>query len=146
MTDGAMAPVEALQATLAAEHAAVYVYGVLGGRVSATKAPEVATRLREAYQAHRGRRDQLRAVVADLGEEPEPPAPAYRVDARGRGTRDLTAVAAGTEERCAEVYAQLVANSTGYHRAWAVEALVDSAVRQLDFGPGHDPFPGLPEL
>ena len=29
-----MTPLEALQPTLAGEHAAVYVYGVLGGRVS----------------------------------------------------------------------------------------------------------------
>lgn len=143
-----VAPViESMQLTLEAEHAAVYVYGVLGGRVSASSAPEAALRLREAYQAHRGRRDQLRARLADLSVDPSPPAAAYEVDARGRDTADLVAVAATVEERCAEVYAELVARSVGSTRAWAVEGLVDAAVRRLDFAPdAATPFPGLPEL
>ena len=33
-----MTPLQAMQRTLAGEHAAVYVYGVVGGRVSASPA------------------------------------------------------------------------------------------------------------
>uniref|UniRef100_UPI00110FF4E4 DUF4439 domain-containing protein n=1 Tax=Streptomyces chryseus TaxID=68186 RepID=UPI00110FF4E4 len=42
-------PVEAVQAALAAEHAAVYGYGVVGGRVADERRDEA----REAYDAHR---------------------------------------------------------------------------------------------
>ncbi len=136
----------ALQATLAAEHAAVFVYGVLGGRVSSVDDPLTAARLRAAYEAHRARRDQLRSVIADLGKEPVAAAAGYRVDAHTRAAADLLRVARRTEDRCAGFYAQLVASSVGGHRRWAIEALTDSAVRLLDLGGTATPYPGAPEL
>ncbi|MGC3005519.1 DUF4439 domain-containing protein, partial [Streptomyces sp. G35A] len=45
----------ALQAALAAEHAAVYGYGVVGGRIGKDRRAEA----RAAYDAHRARRDAL---------------------------------------------------------------------------------------
>lgn len=136
----------ALQATLAAEHAAVYVYEVLGGRVSSVSAPLVAELLRAAYEVHRARRDQLRATIADLGREPVAAAVAYQVDARTRETGELLEAARLTETRCAGVYAELVAASSGRHRRWAVTALTDAAVRQLTLGGSPEPYPGAPEL
>ena len=139
-------PVEAVQATLAAEHAAVAVLAVLGGRVSAGAAPEAAALLRAGYDTHRARRDLLRAQLAAQGEDPVPAAAAYDVPARTRDTGRLLAVAAATEERCAEVYAQQVAGTSGDQRRWAVEALRDAAVRLLTLGGSPDPWPGLREL
>ena len=57
-----MTPLQALQQTLAGEHAAVYVYGVLGGRVSSSEQPDLARRLSSAYAVHRGRRDTRTAT------------------------------------------------------------------------------------
>lgn len=139
-------PLAALQATLAAEHAAVYVYEVLGGRVSRDSAPATTERLTAAYEAHRARRDQLRAAIADLGGRPVAAAAGYQVDARTRSSDALLRVARGTEERCAGVYAELVASSTGGHRRWAITALTDAAVRQLTLGGSPDAYPGAPEL
>ena len=139
-------PVQALQTTLAAEHAAVHVYGVLGGRVSALSDPTLADRLRSAYEVHRARRDQLRAAIADLGSEPVAAAAGYRVDARTRDSDQLRAVARVTEERCAAVYAELVAGATDGHRRWAIDALTDAAVRSLAFGAAATAYPGAPEL
>ena len=141
-----MTPVEALQETLAAEHAAVHVLGVLGGQVSTSESPALASRIRAAYVTHRGRRDHLRSTVAGLGETPVAAAPAYDVDSGAGTAADLSRAAAETEAACAEVYAQLTAHSTGRDRDWAVEALVDSSVRLLDLGGSPDPWPGLPEL
>ena len=45
-----MTPLQALQRTLAGEHAAVYVYGVLGGRVSESAEPDLSSRLTSAYE------------------------------------------------------------------------------------------------
>jgi hypothetical protein len=141
-----MKPLAALQATLAAEHAAVFVYAVLGGRLSTSDDPTAAARIRAAYEAHRGRRDQLRSVIADLGSTPVPAADGYRVAAEDRSVVHLLRVASSTEERCAAVYAQQVASTTGDQRRWAIEALTDSSVRLLDLGGAASPYPGLPEL
>ncbi|HET6359230.1 DUF4439 domain-containing protein, partial [Streptomyces sp.] len=50
-----MSTLDAIQAALAAEHAAVYGYGVVGGRIGEAREAEV----RAAYAAHRARRDAL---------------------------------------------------------------------------------------
>jgi hypothetical protein len=139
-------PVEALQATLAAEHAAVNVYAVLGGRVSASEDPEAAALLRTCYDLHRARRDLLRSRLAQQGETPAPAAPAYDVAARTRDPRRLLQVAATTEERCAEAYAQQVAGTSGEERSWAVDALRDAAIRALTLGGTPAAWPGLREL
>jgi len=139
-------PVPALQATLAAEHAAVFVYGVLGGRVSAARDPSVAALLRSAYDTHRGRRDRLRAVISGLGRVPVAAEVAYEVSAQNRSAAHLAQVALDTERRCAVVYSQLVASSTGAQRRWAVEALTDAALRELTFGGEPEAWPGAPEL
>lgn len=139
-------PLPALQETLAAEHAAVHVYAVLGGRVSSVSDPLTADRLRSAYEAHRARRDQLRSVIADLDGEPVVAAPSYQVDARTRDAGELLRVARVTEQRCAAVYAQLIAGSSGRHRRWAVTALTDSAVRGLALGGAAETYPGATEL
>ena len=146
MAERPSTPVEALQATLAAEHAAVAVYAVLGGRVSVTDAPEAAVLLRAGYDVHRARRDLLRGQLAAQDQEPAAAAPAYDVPARTRDADRLLAVAARTEERCAEVYAQQVAGTSGDQRRWAVDALRDAAVRLLSLGGAPGPWPGLREL
>ncbi|NDZ59541.1 DUF4439 domain-containing protein, partial [Streptomyces anulatus] len=51
----------AVQAALAAEHAAVYGYGVLGGRIEGKRGTEA----RAAYDGHRARRDALARAVRD---------------------------------------------------------------------------------
>jgi hypothetical protein len=141
-----VSPLAALQDTLAAEHAAVYVLAVVGGRLSASAYPSTSRLVEEAYKVHLLRRDQLREAVAATGHTPVPPAPAYRVDAVGRAPGPLVRVARTTEERCGTVYAQLVSSSTGRRRRWAAEALTDSAVRALGFGGVPSSYPGLPEL
>lgn len=141
-----MRPRRALQETLVAEHAAVWVYGVLGGRFPATDHPDGAALLLSAYDVHRGRRDHLRALLASSGATPTPPAPGYRLDADTRAPAALLDAALDVERRCAEVYAQLVASSVGATRRWAADALADCAVRQLGFGGRPHAFPGAPEL
>lgn len=140
----------ALQETLAAEHAAVYVYGVVGAKLVGDGGDAVggalAEQFRAAYTTHRARRDQLRSRIADGGAEPVGAAVAYAVDTSSLTDEHLSGVALETEERCAAVYAQLVASSTAETRRWAVDALVDTAVRLLDLGGRPSAYPGLEEL
>lgn len=139
-----MSPEEAVQTTLAAEHAAVYVLGALNGLVSVGEAAETAGRLRSAYDAHRGRRDQLRSLLAQRGVTPVGAALAYDVDLPGRDPDRLLAAARAVEKRSALVYAQMVGATAETDRVWAVEALVDSAVRLLNLGGAPTHLPGTP--
>jgi hypothetical protein len=139
-------PLQALQATLAGEHAAVYVYGVLGGRLSSSEHPDLMARLTSAYDTHRRRRDQLTERVRAAGGEPVAAEISYELPNRARTTAQLDAAALATERRCAEVYAQAVGSTSRSDRRWATAALTDTAVRQLGFGGRPEEFPGVREL
>lgn len=137
---------DALQTTLAAEHAAVWVYGVLGGQVSRSADPRLAVDIDEAYRTHRGRRDTLVRTITDTGAEPAPSAVAYEVPDDLSTPARITAAALRVEQRCAATYADLVARTAGGRRRWAINALTDAAVRQLRFRGSPETFPGAGDL
>ena len=141
-----MTPDEALQTTLAAEHAAVYVYGVVGGRVSSSAQPELWQQVRTGYTVHRGRRDQLVAMVRASGAEPVPAEVSYQLPTPATTVAQLRRAARAVEERCAAVYADMVGSTARASRQWALDALEDAAVRSLGFGAAAEPFPGVAEL
>jgi Domain of unknown function (DUF4439) len=141
-----MTPLQALQATLAGEHAATYVYGVIGGRVSATAHPALADKVTHAYVTHRDRRDQLTQIVRTAGADPVAADVSYELPDRVRSVHQLTQAALRIENRCTEVYAQMVGNTSRANRQWAIQALGDSAVTELSFGGRPEAFPGLAEL
>lgn len=141
-----MTPLEALQATLAGEHAAVYVYGVLGGRVSASAQASLADRVRAAYTVHRGRRDQLITMVRAEDEQPVVSEVSYQLPNAATTVDALTAAALVLEQRSTAKYADMVGSTSGAARQWAIDALHDAAVRQLGFGGRAEPFPGIAEL
>lgn len=138
--------VEALQTTLAGEHAAVWVYGVLGGQTSRSKDPKLFAAVSAAYRIHRGRRDQLIRTVVDHGAEPVASEVGYQLPNDASTPALVTAAALVTEQRCAATYADLVARSTDALRGWAITALTDAAVRQLRFRGSPETFPGAGEL
>lgn len=140
-----MSEIEALQATLAAEHAAVYVYGVLGGQTTQSGEPALFAAVTSAYTTHRGRRDVLARDLTDLGADPVAAAAAYDVPAPLRTPAQLCHVARDVEDACAATYAALVASTTGHRRRWAVTALEDAAVRVLAFRGTPEMFPGADE-
>jgi Domain of unknown function (DUF4439) len=141
-----MTPLAALQLMLAGEHAAVYVYGVLGGRLASSEHPDLATRLSSAYTTHRARRDQLTAMVSAVGGQPVAAELSYRLPNASRTTAQLAHGAAVTERRCAAVYATGVGSTSRGDREWAITALTDAAVRELSFGASPSSFPGVAEL
>jgi Domain of unknown function (DUF4439) len=131
----------ALQAALAAEHAAVYGYGVVGGRLPAAE----QRRARGAYDAHRARRDALERSVRDLGGTPVAADAAYALPFPVRDAHAAVRLAAELEERVAAVYADVVRDTTGRLRAEAAGALREAAVRAVGWRGGSVAFPGLPE-
>ncbi|MFT4009361.1 MAG: ferritin-like domain-containing protein [Nocardioidaceae bacterium] len=141
-----MTALDALQHTLAGEHAAVYVYGVLGGRVSREDSPDLARLIAEAYDVHRARRGQLQTTITKLGGTPVAADVAYELTTPAETGPQLRREALGIEQRCATTYAAAVASTTGDNRRWAVLALDDAAVRGLGFGGKPEPFPGAGDL
>jgi hypothetical protein len=135
---------DALQQTLAAEHAAIYVLGVLGGRAAALTDRPLRTSLASAYAVHVARRDHLRTVITHAGASPVAARPAYLVPGALTTAAQVEAEALRVERACVAVYGALVAaTGTGANRTWAVDAMVATAVSELGFGGRPEALPGL---
>ncbi|MFB7599580.1 ferritin-like domain-containing protein [Streptomyces sp. NPDC056160] len=133
--------VRALQAALAAEHAAVYGYGVVGGRIGERRRGQA----RSAYDAHRARRDALVRQVRDLGGSPVAAAAGYTLPFPVPDSAAAVRFAAELEDRVAGVYSDLVRASAGQRRRDAAGALREAAVRAARWRGGSVAFPGLAE-
>jgi hypothetical protein len=134
----------ALQRTLAAEHAAVYVLGVLGGRAAVLGPSPLRPALEAAYDAHVTRRDTLRTLVTGAGGDPVAAEPAYDLPRNLATPGQITAEALRVERTTCATYAAQVAGTSGAARTWAVTALREGALSELTFGGPPRPLPGLP--
>lgn len=130
-----------LQTVLAAEHAVVYGYGVAGARLRGA----ARDRADREWAAHRARRDDLVARVADLGGSPVPPDATYALPFPVRSAADARTLVTLLEERLAATWADAVADLTGELRTYAATGLTDAAVAAARWRGGSVPFPGLPE-
>ncbi len=95
---------------------------------------------------HRGRRDQLVTMVRAASGDPVAADVSYQLPNPSRTPEQLRSGALVTEQRCSDVYATMVGSTARADRQWAIDALTDSAVRQLGFAGAPDSFPGVPEL
>jgi len=135
-------PLEALQAALAGEHAAVYSYGAIGARTSASAEPELYDAMLTAFRAHRRRRDQLTVMISGLGAEPVAAEVGYEVPEPLDTPAELNNAALQVERRIARTFGQLIESTAGAERRWALVALDDAAVRQMEFRGTPEMFPG----
>jgi hypothetical protein len=139
-----MTAADGLTAALAAEHAAIFGYGVVGAHLdSAGK-----TVARQAEAAHRSRRDALVARLASLGATPPPARPAYTLPFPVKDKASAQKLAVALEDRVAQSWALALATTTGNERKLSLDALVDCAVRATRWRelakitPTTVPFPG----
>ncbi|MBA0051864.1 DUF4439 domain-containing protein [Streptomyces sp. AJS327] len=136
-----MRELPAVRAALAAEHAVLYGYGVVGGKIERGRRDEV----REAYDSHRARRDTLQRRVRELGGTPRPAAAAYALPFPVPDGEAAVRLAAELEDRLAGAYADLVRATTGGRRRDAAAALREAAIRSARWRGGGVAFPGLAE-
>ena len=140
-----MTVLDALQATLADEHAALYTYGVLGARTSQATSPALFETLTSGYRRHRARRDQLQLMVRDAGGEPVAAEVAYDLDGRAApSAADRTCGGGTSRPASVEGLLALVAQSTGSVREWALTEATWSAVWRLQLGGTAETWPGAP--
>lgn len=133
--------IDAAQAALAAEHAAVYGYGVVGGRV----APGRQAEAQQAYDAHRARRDAMARTIVDLGGVPVAAAPGYELPFAVPDAAAAVKLAGFLEQRVAGAYGDLVREAIGQIRGDAAGAMREAAVRGVRWTGGSVAFPGLAE-
>lgn len=138
-------PLDALQQTLAAEHAVVHLFTTLGGLTSASGEPGLYALLGEQHRVHRGRREQLVVMIRSRGGQPVAAEPAYTLPDTSTPVA-VRAAGLAAEERCAQAYAAQVAATSADARDWAAMTLAESAATLLRWGADPTPFPGAPDL
>jgi hypothetical protein len=130
----------ALQGALAAEHVAIFGYGVLGAHLSGGQRHTAD----QMWNAHRARRDRLRAYVQANGGTPVPASAAYRLPSPVTSPRSAALLAARLEDGVTAGYAGLAGVAEPALRRYAALAMQEATVRAVrwrDAPPAA--FPGL---
>jgi hypothetical protein len=118
----------ALQEALAAEHAAVWGYGVVGAALPEPARDPVVT----AQSAHRDLRDQVAALLTAHGATPVAPQAAYALPAPVRTADDAAALAVVLEEGVEAAWVRVLDQAAEpATRTLAVGALGDAEVRAV---------------
>ncbi|MQA82358.1 MAG: DUF4439 domain-containing protein [Streptosporangiales bacterium] len=134
-----MTQLEALQSALAAEHAAVYGYAVVGAHLSGADRALAARHLDE----HRAARDELEAIIRERDGVPATALAGYELPFEVTGRSSARRLAARLERATTGAYAGLVGTSRDDVRRHAALAMQDCAVRQARWSGTVDPLPGL---
>jgi len=139
---------EALNAALAAEHAAVWGYGVVGAALPADKRDLAAA----AENAHRDSRDRLVALLAERGADPVGAEGGYELPFPVLSEVDAATLAVTLEDGVSAAYVRVLGDAAEEGtRELAVGALGSTEVRAVAWRtrakqkPVTNPFPGLPE-
>lgn len=139
---------EAVQAALGAEHAAIWVYGL----VSAFLPAELAAATREGMTAHRARRDATERLLAGSGATPRPAEPAYLPPKPVVDPASAVEVLAVAESDSGVAWrAVLERTDDGELRKTALRALTEAAVRAtrwrkvVGITPASPAMPGRPQ-
>jgi hypothetical protein len=129
---------DALQAAVAGEHAAVWASGRAAG--------ELAGRRRDAARreldAHRRARDELRRQVRALGAIPLEAAVAYVEPFPVQGSSGGRRLMAHVNTALSATYADVAAASEPAARREAVQRSSEAAVRAVEWGADPEAFPG----
>ena len=139
---------EALQAALAAEHAAVWAYGLAGAFVP----DELAGQLREAAVEHQARRDATERALIDAGARPVPAEPGYLSPEPVTDAASALRLVITAETDAAAAWRSVVERGPAEPglRGAALDALTRAAVRATRWraiagiSPATVPFPGTP--
>ncbi|MDP4509446.1 ferritin-like domain-containing protein [Nonomuraea turcica] len=135
------ADVEKLRKALAAEHAALFAYGLLGARTSGS----LRDRMSAAFDAHRARRDQLRGFITTRGGRPIEPDASYALPFFPSNATLAAKLAAHLESGVTAAYLELAAAQDVSLRRYAALAMQEAVTRAYSFRPAQpSAFPGMP--
>jgi hypothetical protein len=134
------AELQALQAALAAEHAAVYGYGVAGAMLTGAEQARAMT----DWKAHQEARDTLQAMITRLGATPVAASAAYELPFTVHDARSARRLAAALEEGVTQAYLGLVAVTNETLRTFGALAMLPPADRAVAWRGSTVAFPGMP--
>jgi len=139
--------VDAVQSALGAEHAALWVYGL----VSAFLPDAFNAAVAEGTTAHRARRDATERLLADSGQTPRPAEPAYVPPQPVKDQKSALAVLVVAEADTTVGWRAVLERTDDANlRRTALEALTVAAVRATRWRraagevPATPAFPGQP--
>jgi hypothetical protein len=132
--------IPALQAALAAEHAAIYGYGIVGAMLAGTGRAAAL----DDWKIHQDARDTLQAMIAKLGATPVAADAAYGLPFAVRDPRDARRLAAMLEDDVTQAYLGLVAVTDPTLRTFGALAMQPPANRAAAWRGGTVAFPGMP--
>jgi len=135
----ALATTAALQSALAAEHAAVYGYGIVGANLTGNRQAAAMT----DWVAHQVARDTLEAMLRSRGAQPVAAAAAYRLPVTVRTGAQAVSLAVFLEDRVATAYLGLVALSDISIRQFGARQVRAAALRAAAWRGSTVAFPGL---
>ncbi|SRR5712691_1161327 len=131
--------VSALQAALAAEHAAIFGYGVAGAHLTGSS---LAAAERD-WTGHNQARDTLAAMISRRGAAPAAARAFYQLPFRVHDAASAMALAARLEDGVTRAYLGLVAVSDQRLRHFGAMAMQGAAQRAAFWRGSTQAFPGL---
>ena len=134
------ADIAALQAALAAEHAAIYGYGVAGALMQGNE-QDIAM---SYWTLHQDARDTLTEMIAGLGATPVAASAAYDLPFRVNDAVSARRLAVYLEEGVTRAYLGIVAVSDARFRAFGALAMQGPADRATAWSGQTTAFPGMP--
>jgi Domain of unknown function (DUF4439) len=137
---GALSAVSALQRALAAEHAAIFGYGVAGAHLSG-RSRATAT---QYWTDHRRARDTLTGMITARGGTPVAAAAYYSLPFAVNSAASGTALAAQLEDGVTAAYLDVVAVADARLRTFGALAVQTAAGRAANWRGATLAFPGLP--
>jgi len=132
--------ITALQGALAAEHAAVYGYGVVGAMLGGTEEEDA----RADWTAHQVARDTLVTMLTKLRATPVAASPAYRLPFAVTNVQSAEKLAVTLEEGVTRAYLGLVAVDDPTIRSFAAQSMQVCANRAVAWSGTTVAFPGMP--
>jgi uncharacterized protein DUF4439 len=136
---GPVSAIQALQAALAAEDAAIFGYGVAGAHLSGTR----KSAAERDWTGHNEARDTLTAMISARGVTPVAAQAFYRLPSQVHDAASAMALAAYLEDGVTRAYLGLVAVSDQRLRRFGALAMQGSAGRAAFWRGTTQAFPGL---
>jgi uncharacterized protein DUF4439 len=132
--------IAALQGALAAEHAAIYGYGVVG----AVLADRLQSQARAYWVSHQEARDTLEAMLVKLGATPSAASPAYQLPFAVTSEASAVRLAVLLEDGVVRGYLGVVAVTDVTLRSFGALAMQPPANRAVVWRGSTVAFPGMP--
>jgi len=139
--------IAALQAVMAAEHAALWAYGLV-----AAYDPAVSDTVTDMITSHQGMRDTAANLIVSGGATPVGPAPAYQTPQPVTDAKSALALALTIESDCAVAWRAVIGRTADSSlRGTALSSLTDCAMRMVTWRQTAKdpvvtvPFPGDPD-